>query len=79
VSFMDLHDNNFALGYEVKHKDENFIVLFNANPKDPIVCELPEGKWEIIVNPEKAGIKSLGKIQGKLTVEPSSGYVLMKK
>jgi pullulanase len=79
VRFMDLHDNNFALGYEVKHKDENFVVLFNANPKDPIVCELPEGKWEIIVNPEKAGIKSLGKIQGKLTVEPSSGYVLMKK
>jgi pullulanase len=79
VRFMDLYDNNFALGYEVKHKNENFVVLFNASPNDPIVCELPEGKWEIIVNPEKAGIKLLKKVQGKLTVEPSSGYVLMKK
>jgi pullulanase len=79
VRFMDVHNNEFALGYEVKHRDENFIVLFNANPKDPIVCELPKGKWDVLVNPEKAGIKSLEKVEDKLTVEPSSGYVLLRK
>jgi pullulanase len=79
VRFMDIHDNDFALGYEVKHKHENFVVLFNANPNSDIVFELPEGNWEILVNPEKAGIKSLGKVNGTLKVGPSSGYVLIKK
>ena len=79
VRFMDTHQNEFALGYEVKHKDENFVVVFNADPKNKIVCELPTGNWDILVNPESAGVKSIGKISGNLKVQPSSGYVLMKK
>ena len=79
VKFIDVHDNDFALGYEVKHKDENFIVLLNANPQKSVVYDLPEGKWDVVVNPDKAGTKSLGKVDSKITIEPSSGYVLMKK
>ena len=79
VRFIDTHENNFALGYEVKHGDEDFVVLLNADPKNKIVCELPSGNWDIIVNPQKAGVKSLGSASGTLKVEPSSGYVLIKK
>ena len=79
VRFMDTRDNTFALGYEVKHGDEDFVVLLNADPKNEIVCELPSGNWDIIVNPQKAGVKSLGSASGTLIVEPSSGYVLIKK
>ncbi len=79
LKFMNMHGNDFALGYEVKHKNEDFVVLFNADPLNKVVFELPEGRWNVLVNPDKAGIKSLEVLEGKITVEPSSGYVLQKK
>ena len=79
VRFMDVNNNEFVLGYEIKHDDENFVVLSNADMKNSVVCELPEGVWDVLVNPEKAGTKSIGKVERKITIEPSSGYVLLKK
>ncbi len=79
LKFMDMHDNDFALGYEVKHRNEDFVVLFNADPLNKVVFELPEGKWDVLVNPDKAGIKSLEVLKEKITIDPSSGYVLKKK
>lgn len=78
VNFFDIKDNPFALGYLVKYKDENLIVLFNANMDKQEEFILPEGEWKILVNPEKAGIESLGKVSGKIDVQPSSGFVLKK-
>ncbi|HEX9252103.1 MAG TPA: hypothetical protein VF870_07660, partial [Ignavibacteriaceae bacterium] len=68
-----------ALGYEVTHGDENFVVLFNAHPLKEAVWDLPKGKWEVLVNSEKAGIKSLDTVHGKITIPTSSGFVLKKK
>lgn len=79
VKFISVHDNDFALGYEVKHNDEDFVVLFNAHPMKEVVCELPKGKWDILVNQEKAGIKPLEKISGKIKIFPSTGCVLKKR
>ncbi len=79
LKFMDMHDNDFALGYEVKHKDEDFIVLFNADPLNKVVFELPEGKWDVLVNPDKAGIKPIETVNGMITIQTSSGTVLKKK
>ncbi len=79
VKFISVHDNDFALGYEVKHNDEDFVVLFNAHPLKEVVCDLPKGKWDILVNPGKAGIKPLAKVSGKIKVQPSTGYVLKRK
>lgn len=77
VKFIYLKDE-FSLGYQLNHNEENFIVLFNANPLKEIVSELPAGNWNVLVNPEKAGIKSLGKVEGKITIPPSCGFVLKK-
>ena len=41
----------------MKHEDEEFVVLFNAHPLKVVDCELPKGKWEVLVNSDKAGIK----------------------
>ena len=79
VNFIRVHDNDFALGYEVKHDDEDFVVLFNAHPLKEVECELPKGKWEVLVNPDKAGIKPLEKVGGFFTIPTSSGCVLKKK
>lgn len=79
VNFISVHDNDFALGYEVKHEEEDFVVLFNAHPSKDVVCELPKGKWEVLVNAEKAGIKPIETVNGKITIPTSSGFVLKKK
>lgn len=79
VKFITVHNNDFALGYEVKHEDENFVVLFNAHPLKEVVCELPKGKWEVLVNSDKAGIKAIETVSGIITIPTSSGFVLKKK
>ena len=79
VKFISVKDNEFALGYEVKHEEENFVVLFNAHPLKEVVCELPKGKWEVLVNQNKAGTKSIESVSGIITIPTSSGFVLKKK
>ena len=79
VKFIPVHDNDFALGYEVTYEDEHFVVLFNADPLKEVLCDLPKGKWEILVNDEKAGIKTLGTVSGTVNIPVSSGLVLKKK
>ena len=76
---MSVNDNDFALGYELKHDDEDFVVLFNAHPLNEVVCELPKGKWEVLVNSDKAGIKTIETVSGMITIPTSSGFVLKKK
>lgn len=78
VKFISVHDNDFALGYEVNHEDEDFVVLFNAHPLKEVVCELPKGKWEVLVNSDKSGIKAIETVSGIITIPTSSGFVLKK-
>jgi pullulanase/glycogen debranching enzyme len=79
VKFYNIIDNPFAVGYAVEYRYESFIVLMNANPDIDEEFLLPEGEWEVLVNPDKAGIKSLSKLSERIIVEPSSGYVLKKR
>lgn len=79
VKFLSVRNNDFALGYELKHDDEDFVVLFNANPAEEVVFELPKGKWDVLVNKEKAGIIPIDVVNGKIKIDPSTGYVLKKK
>jgi pullulanase/glycogen debranching enzyme len=79
VSFFKIYDNDFALGYNVKYEKDEFIVLFNADQKTDEIFNLPEGKWDILVNPEKAGVEKIDEAVGKIIVKPVSGYVLRKE
>ena len=78
VKFIDHKSDQFVCEYRLTYKDDEFVVILNANPKISFEVNLPEGKWNVIVNPQKAGTESLGKVSDKLTLEPSTGYVLMK-
>lgn len=78
VKFFEMK-TDFTLGYQINYNSENFVVLFNADPSNGIDFNLPEGDWDILVNPDKAGINSLGTVKEKITVQPSSGFVLKKK
>ncbi len=78
VKFFNIKDNPFALGYNVKHNGENFIVLFNADPNKDEEFVLPEGGWEVLVNEENAGINSLGVVSAHVVLKPTTGMVLKK-
>ncbi|WP_252247264.1 type I pullulanase [Clostridium sp. ZBS4] len=65
--------NGKAVGDEWK----NIVVIFNSN-KESIDITLPSDNWTIVVNKDKAGIESLGKIEGnKVTIEGNTSYVLV--
>ena len=79
VKFFNIKDNQFALGYRVKYKNEDFIVLFNANPEKNEEFILPDGEWEVYVDSQLAGIKSLGNVDSNVILQPTAGCVLKKK
>ena len=56
---------------------EDIFVIYNGNA-DSTQITLPEGKWDIYVNGEKAGCEVLGTAEGTVTVEGISAMVLTK-
>ncbi|MEI7811942.1 MAG: pullulanase [Ignavibacteria bacterium] len=78
ISFIELNDNEFALGYNLKYEDDEFMVLFNAANETDAKFTLPAGNWQIFVNPDKSGSISLGEAQNSLTLSPKTCYVVKK-
>ncbi len=76
IKFMDIKDNQSALGYRLDYEDEHFVVLFNANRDKTESFNLPEGKWDVLVNQVKAGLEPLDEISDKVELQPSTGMVL---
>ncbi len=68
ITFIDFKNNPFALGYSVKYKDEEFVVLLNADTKSTLESKLPEGDWDVFVDENTAGIKTLKTFQKKVTI-----------
>jgi pullulanase len=79
ISFFKIYDNDFALGYRLNYDKDEFIVLLNAAQKGDEEFKLPEGNWDILVDPSKAGIEKLKDASGKILVKPVSGFVLRKR
>ncbi len=67
------------MGYSVKYKKEEFVVLFNADPKSSIEINLPQGEWNVLVDENAASINPIKTLQNKITLNNSTGCVLMKK
>ena len=79
IKFFKVDGNDFALSYSVTFKNDEFVVLMNANPHKAQEFTLPAGKWEIIVNGNNSGIKVIGNATGSIIAPPTSGFVLKKK
>ena len=79
VKFFNFKSNPFAMGYSVKFKEEDFIVLFNADPKTFLEVDLPDGEWELLVDENTAGVKSIRTLQNKVLLKSSTGMALKKK
>jgi len=79
ITFFEIKNNEFALGYQIYYDEQNYIVLLNADQEKSGKFKIPEGEWEIIVDKDTAGITSLGLISNKYQVPPISGVVLKKQ
>jgi pullulanase/glycogen debranching enzyme len=79
VTFLDLKQHPFALGYLVKYKDEEFLILINADAKSSLEFELPPGDWDVLVDENVAEIKPVKSLQKKINLTNSTGIVLKKK
>lgn len=78
ISIHEHPHNKFGIFYTIRHDDEKLIVLFNADQKLELEYLLPEGTWEVLVDKNKSGTKTLYEISGKITLEPVSGAVLRR-
>lgn len=54
---------------------DNIYVIFNAN-EEATEIELPEGKWNVYINADKAGTEVLKTVSGKVKVDAISAMVL---
>jgi pullulanase len=79
ITFSEHPQSEFGLSYLLKFKDERFVVLFNADQSIDLEFNLPEGEWNVIVDKNSAGIKTLYKAEGKFTIGPVTGAVLKLK
>ncbi len=78
ITFFDVKDNQFALGYHIKYKNDEFIVLFNANMEKQEEFNLPDGNWKVLADKDQAGIEPFGNVEGKVVLESSTGLVIKK-
>jgi pullulanase/glycogen debranching enzyme len=74
----------FSLGYYIHHASSgdthDFVVLMNGDTTEPARFKVPAGKWEIVVNEQKASTMGLGKFAGgNFVLKPTSGAVLRRK
>lgn len=86
ISFYDHYENEFGLAYLLKHYNAKkqsddkqliyFMVLFNASQNTKLEFPLPNGKWAVIVDKNKAGTKTLYQVSKKIILEPVTGAVL---
>jgi pullulanase len=57
---------------------KNILVIYNAN-SSKIQFNLPEGKWNVVVNDKKSGTDIIEVVEDSIILEPLSAYVLYQE
>lgn len=78
ISFIEIPGSQFALGFKVSYDNDEFLVLLNADNHADAEFTLPDGKWEVFVNPEAAGSKAIDSVSKKVILKSKEGFVLKK-
>ena len=79
ITFFEIKNNEFTLGYQINYNEQRYIVLLNADQEKSEEFKIPEGEWEIIVDKDNAGITPLNVISNNYQLPPISGAVLKKQ
>lgn len=75
---LDFNVTGFRILSGANGEENEFVMIFNPRSEATTVA-LPEGKWEIFVNDEAAGLKVLASAEGEVAVAPISAMVLIKQ
>ena len=72
-------DNPHVVAFGIgKKAGSQMLSIFNGG-FDPIDLHLPEGRWDVLVNAETAGIEPIETLEQRIRVEPISAMILVKK
>ena len=72
-------DNPHVVAFGIGKKgDTQMISIFNGG-FDPVDLRLPQGKWDLVVNAEKAGVNPIETLEHNIHVEPISAMILVKQ
>jgi len=71
--FQGLADH--ALGYVIRNR---IAVYINGENSTAVETDLPEGKWQLIVNNEEVNLNGIRQVSGKISIPPTSGMVLQR-
>ena len=74
---LDFNVTGFHIAKGANGEVDDIIVIFNPGSEATTV-RLPEGVWRICVDAYNAGIGTLDRVQGEVTVEPISAMVLVE-
>ena len=77
--FLSVEDNEFALIYEIEYKNNRYFVAFNADTKEKLTINLPEGWWVVLADEKSVKGKNHKSINDEITLNSSSGIILKKK
>ena len=75
---LDFNVTGFRILPGANGEDQEFVMIFNPRSEATMVT-LPEGKWDIFVNGEAAGLETLGTAETEIQVAPISAMVLVKQ
>lgn len=77
-TFYDIMYTNLAFAFKVEDNEDEIFVALNADTTLTAHFDLPNGDWNIIADPIRAGIKNIGSVSKTLSVPPTSGFILVK-
>lgn len=72
--------DSLFISFTIKDEDKKYLVFLNGNRESEQIFKLPEGKWGVLANGERAADASFHYVEAKrLSIPPSSGIVLVQK
>ncbi len=76
---IEIPDNKFAIAFELNYNGEKYVAALNGDFEREVIFNLPEGKWQALVTPEKVELYAPEIYAGKITVPPSAGFLFQLK
>ena len=82
LAFMEVEQKN-VVAYTIANspngeKAKNILVIYNGN-EEAVDITIPEGKWNVYINGEKAGTEVLETVEGTVNVAGISAVVLVQE
>ncbi len=82
LAFMEVEQKN-VVAYTIANspngeKAKNIMVIYNGN-EEAVDITIPEGKWNVYINGEKAGTEVLDTVEGTVNVAAISAVVLVQE